>query len=152
MKRFSAAALPLLVIAAGISTSLQAQETPLDRLKHELMCTCGCPHQLGQCGDECGVAPKLIAEVEGLLAEQSEAEVYRTMEARYGAMIYAAPRAEGWGLAAWLLPAVAVLFGGLFLWGFLKRASTPAASEEAPLSPKDREKYRRLLQQELGRR
>ena len=142
----------VVALLAVLSSPVWAQETSLDGLKSTLMCNCGCPHLLGQCGDECGVAPQLIQEVEGLLAEQSEEEVYRTMGVRYGQVIYGAPRAEGWGLMAWLLPVFALAFGGLVVWGAMQRLRADEEQSESPLEPEVEEQYRSLLRKELRER
>ena len=73
-------------------------------------------------------------------AGRSRDEVEDELYARYGDVILQAPRAEGFGRAAYVLPIVAFLIGGGIVWRFLRRqaagAPTPAlAGPRATLDP-----------------
>ncbi|HLV02346.1 MAG TPA: cytochrome c-type biogenesis protein CcmH [Acidobacteriota bacterium] len=135
--------------------TVQPGNETLDRAKTDLMCICGCPHQLGQCGDECGVAPQLISDIQKMLDEGAgQQEIYGEFEARYGSMVYAAPKAEGFNLIGWILPFVGLMFGGLLVWGVVRKlrvdnAGDLSAASHEPVSEID-EKYRRMLQEELS--
>lgn len=156
-KRPSHSALVIVVLLSSFFASTvlaQSGKEVVDQAKAELMCVCGCPHQLGQCGDECGVAPKLIGDIQAMLDEGADQEeVYSEFEARYGAMIYAAPKAEGFNLIGWLLPFVGLLFGGLLVWGAARKlkvdSDSHVASSEIPSGESD-EKYRKMLEKELS--
>lgn len=67
--------------------------------------------------------------------EAVEDELY----AQWGDVILQAPRAEGFGLAAYVLPIVAFLAGGGIVWVFLRRqgvgAGVPPPGPRAPLDP-----------------
>ena len=77
------------------------------------MCRCGCPHLIGQCGDECGLAPQLVQQITQMVAAgQQEDQVYAAFEAEYGASVLAVPKAEGFNLLAWIVP-FAVLLAGI---------------------------------------
>lgn len=136
------------------SDTAGADQALLDRLTTELMCTCGCPHQIRQCGDECGIAPKLIDDLEKLVAQgMTEQQIYARYEAQYGPVIYAAPRKEGFDLMAWVLPFVVLGLGALLVLLVVKKL-TPAQAGVAsqPLHHKDEmdERYRKLLEKELA--
>jgi cytochrome c-type biogenesis protein CcmH/NrfF len=61
-----------------------------------------------------------------------------------------APRAEGWGLWAYLMPALALLAGGVLVVWFLRRNSTSAV-REAPAPPPVRDaELEREIDRELG--
>lgn len=71
-----------------------------------------------------------------------EAELYE----RYGDAILQAPRPEGFGLAAYLLPIFAFVAGGAIVWLFLRRqaAGRPAPATPGPRAPLDPELERRI--------
>jgi cytochrome c-type biogenesis protein CcmH/NrfF len=71
---------------------------------------------------------------------RSRAEVEEELYQRYGDVILQAPRAEGFGLAAYVLPVIAFLIGGAIVWVFLRRqaaagAGAAAARPRASLDP-----------------
>jgi len=89
----------------------------------------------------------LVQEAAGRTREDVEAELLE----RYGDQLLAAPRAQGFGLAAYAVPIGVFLAGGALVAFFLRRearlarAEAPAAA--APLSPE----LERLVDEELGR-
>lgn len=110
-------------------------------LAHELMSPY-CPGRtLAACPSEQAAELRqwiLLQEAAGATRE----EVVATLEARFGEVIRSSPEAEGWGLAAWLLPGAAVAAGALMVWLVLRRMVRPAASSaardgvpDAPASP-----------------
>ena len=84
---------------------------------------------------------------------RSRADVEAEVVARYGESILAAPRAQGFGIAAYAMPAAAfVAGGGLLLW-FLRRqtrgaSAAPAVAPNAPLDPE----LERLVDEKLAER
>ena len=76
----------------------------------------------------------LMQEAGGRERSEVEAELLD----RYGDVILAAPRAQGFGLAAYLMPAVVFVAGGVLLGVFLRRqtrASQPGVQAAEPLDP-----------------
>ena len=69
----------------------------------------------------------LVQEASGRSREEVEAELLE----RYGDVILAAPRAEGVGIAAYALPVLAFLAGGVLVFAFLRRQTRAAAAESA---------------------
>lgn len=126
------------------------REAVVSRVAGQLMCSCPCTHLLNQCGDECGVAPQQVREIEALLGEgKTEAQVSAAFEQKYGVSILAVPKAEGFNLLAWIMP-FAALLAGLGLVVVVARRLKPAVSPQAQPRPhKMEEKYRRLLEKEL---
>lgn len=86
-------------------------------------------------------------EAQGRPRAEVEEQLYRL----YGDVILSAPRAEGWGLAAYGVPLAAFLLGGGVLFVFLKRqAAAPAeAPAPAPAALADPE-LERIVDEELG--
>jgi cytochrome c-type biogenesis protein CcmH/NrfF len=78
-------------------------------------------------------------------------EVFEELLARYGEQIRSAPRASGFGLAAWAIPVGVFLAGGGIVWLFLRRQTGQARgaprARPAPL-PAELE---RLVDEELLR-
>jgi len=116
------------------------------------MCQCGCPHLIGQCGDECGLAPQLVQQITQMVAAgQQEDQVYATFEAEYGASVLAVPKAEGFNLLAWIVP-FAVLLAGIVVIVVVVRNLRPGEipGEMERKSVQIDEKYRILLEKELN--
>ncbi len=73
----------------------------------------------------------------------SKERIMDRLEAEFGATIRATPPAEGAGILAWLLPALAVAFGALVgivlvrRWNLRAAPASPATSAEV-VSPEDR--------------
>jgi len=65
-------------------------------------------------------------------AGASQEEVMGVLEQRFGDVIRSSPEAEGWGLAAWLLPGAVLLVGALAVVGVLRRM---VAKPEGPVPP-----------------
>jgi cytochrome c-type biogenesis protein CcmH len=90
------------------------------------------------------------AELRDWIAAQEQAgrsrqEVEDELYAKYGDVILQAPRAEGFGLAAYVLPVVAFLLGGGIVWVFLRRQAAGAApAEPRPRASLDPEIERRI--------
>lgn len=87
----------------------------------------------------------IVQEAAGRDQAEVEAELYE----RYGDVILAAPRAEGFGIAAYVIPVAAFLAGGVLLALFLRR-QTHAPAPAVAAGPVDAE-LERLVDEELGR-
>ncbi len=85
----------------------------------------------------------IVQEAAGRGRAEVEAELYE----RYGDVILAAPRAEGFGITAYLIPVVAGLMGAGLLVLFLRR-QTHAPAPVAAAGPVDAE-LERLVDEEL---
>lgn len=91
-----------------------------------------------------------IAEQEkaGRRREDVEAQLY----AQFGDVILQAPKASGFGLAAYVIPVVGVVVGALVLVIFLRRqAASARAAPAAVAAPPDPE-LDRLIDEEMQRR
>jgi cytochrome c-type biogenesis protein CcmH/NrfF len=69
--------------------------------------------------------------------------------AAYGERILAKPKAVGFNLMAWILPAIAILLGGIAAWKFLRHSSQSQAEvKPAKPAPND-DPYAQRLEREL---
>ena len=87
-------------------------------------------------------------------AGRSRAQVEEDLYARFGDMIRPAPRAEGFGLAAYAIPVAGFLAGGVLVALFLRRQTArgdePAAEPPTPAGALDPE-LERLVDEDLAR-
>ncbi len=96
-----------------------------------------------------------------ILQEQAgatRAEVEEQLYARYGDVMRGAPKPEGWGLAAYVIPVLAAIAGVGLVWLVLRRLSSgggetaverPLASPAAAPSASDDDEIARLVDREL---
>ena len=123
----------------------------ISRITANLMCTCGCPHIIGQCGDECGVAPQLVQEISQLLSTgKTEEEIYAVFEAKYGLSVLAVPKAEGFNLLVWVFPFLGLLVGGVIVFVVIRNLK-PGQSDNMTqgVTGEIDDKYRELIDKEM---
>lgn len=84
-------------------------------------------------------------------AGASQEEVEAALYERFGDEILSAPRPEGWGLAAYVVPVLGFILGGIVVWFALQRmvksrpgAAAPSPAAPAPRPTSDAELERRL--------
>jgi len=140
-------ALALSALLAFASAASAATERGFSReLESELMS----PYCPGRSLIECP-SPQ-ATELRLWIQAQEKAGVSRgDVEARlfeqFGDTLRHSPRAEGWGLWAYLVPGLAMLAGGVLVLGFLRRQRGAAAA--APAAGVDPE-LAREIERELG--
>jgi cytochrome c-type biogenesis protein CcmH len=79
----------------------------------------------------------------------SEQQILNSFVAAYGERILAKPKAVGFNLMAWILPAIAIVLGGFAAWKFLRHSSKPPAKfKPAKPAPSD-DPYAQRLEREL---
>ncbi len=146
------AALLLLFLSSFTFGQIFSPDETVSRIADNLMCTCGCPHIIGHCGDECSVAPQLVHEISELVtAGNTEEEVYKIFEDQYGLRVRAVPKAEGFNLLVWVMPFVGLLAGVVVILFVINRLKPDDSNQETErVSPVD-EKYRKLIDRELER-
>jgi cytochrome c-type biogenesis protein CcmH len=84
-------------------------------------------------------------------AGRGRAEVEGELYQRFGDVILQAPRASGFGLAAYAIPALAFAAGGALVWAFLRRQGRSGAAAP-PLGPAAADpELDRLIDEELRR-
>jgi cytochrome c-type biogenesis protein CcmH/NrfF len=87
----------------------------------------------------------IVQEAAGRTREDVEAELFE----RYGDVLRPAPRAEGFGLTAYVFPVLAFLAGGVIVAVFLSRQTRASAAAVSTPRPPDPE-LERIIDQELA--
>jgi cytochrome c-type biogenesis protein CcmH len=153
MKRLSSILVVLLLGSLTFGQDSSSREEIVSRITANLMCICGCPHIIHQCGNECSVAPQLEKEItELVISGKTEEEVYAIFEASYGMRVLAVPRAEGFNLLAWVIPFVWLLAGAVFIFVVINRLKPDDSNQKAEeVLPEVSDRYRKLIDRELER-
>ena len=98
-------------------------------------------------------ARNMKAQIEALVAAgYSDEEVLRYFEASYGEFIRMMPRAEGFNLLVWIIPALALLLGALATWRTIRRLGVEQPGQGSQSTPKGQLKAASLSteEKELG--
>jgi cytochrome c-type biogenesis protein CcmH/NrfF len=111
----------LVWLSLTTSPPLLNAEADMAVIEGTVICTCGCPNMvLNTC--ICGHADEMRAEIRILIDEgNNEEEVIQILIQRYGERILAEPKAEGFNLAAYVTPFLALLFGSGLLITLIRR-------------------------------
>jgi cytochrome c-type biogenesis protein CcmH len=132
-RALAAAVLALLLLPAGALAA--CPKTTLGDVEDEVMCpVCGVPLELAtdspQADDERALIQRLIARC------KSKQEVKQALVAEFGNRVLATPDNGGFDLAAWLVPALAILAAGcgvgLVAWRWRRTRAAKAAAAAAP--------------------
>ncbi len=124
--------------AAGISPAY------LNALRNEIACYCGCGMTVQGClgGMICSESRELSQQVIALVsAGKNREQVLQAMVDKYGERILSAPTMQGFNLAVWVLPFVALLGGVvLIVWmasRWQRHSAAPAAANTPATSAPD---------------
>ena len=148
------ALLALLVVALWLPTPAAGEESEgwAYAIANELMSPY-CPGRtLAECPSEQAQTLRMWILTQAA-AGRSQDEVMADLLERFGDGILAAPRPEGFGLAAYVIPVVLFVLGGLLVMVFLRRQTrrppegAVAAPAEGPLDPE----LERLVDEDLAR-
>lgn len=126
-------------------------KTTLTDIEDEVMCpVCGTPLAVVENAPQAKRERAFIADL--IKRCRSKDQVKRALVAEFGPEVLATPSKSGFDLAAWLVPALALLLAsggiGLFLAHRLRRGAVKSAGPSSPdLSSSDNER----LQEELSR-
>lgn len=129
----------LVIAGAGIATagaSAQAPEpkTTLPDVEDEVMCpVCGTTLELASDAKQANDQRELIR---GLIAQGlTKEEIKDELVSEFGPEVIATPSTEGFDLAAWLVPGLAVVAGGIAAFVGLRRWRGAAAASSGPGAP-----------------
>ncbi len=124
-------AVAMTVLATAGWGQERKSETEVDREAHVIYNSVLSPFCPGFMLINCtsSKAAELRDEIRDMLAAgRTRSEIMDTLYARYGEEIRAIPKAEGFGLTAWLVPGGVLLTSGLLITFWLMRRRAPRAS------------------------
>jgi cytochrome c-type biogenesis protein CcmH len=144
-----AASALVLVLAVAAPARAQEPQTTLPDIEDEVMCpVCGTTLELASESQQAVRERELVRD---LIAEgRSKEEIKDALVAEFGEEVLALPDDEGFDLAAWLVPGLAILGAGVAIFVGLRRwrAATPAPEQSPePLGAEDAKR----LDQDLER-
>lgn len=121
-------AVTLVIAAAIVSRRPITAEHQFERVSDRLLCQCGCGQHLNGCNmHPCGSAYPMRDQIRaGLAGGKSEDQIVQEIVQQIGAVVLAAPPASGVGLAAWIMPIVALLGGLYVIYRVLNLRGRPA--------------------------
>ncbi len=143
MRALAALAALLALVLPGAAAAQQPQ-TSLADIEDEVMCPiCGVTLELAT------EAPQAIQEREFIrervAAGQSKDEIKDALVAEFGPEVLALPEAEGFDLAAWLVPGIAILVAAVaILVGLRRWRRAGPGPGDPPAAPLDEEDAQRL--------
>ncbi|MDZ4674566.1 MAG: cytochrome c-type biogenesis protein CcmH [Gemmatimonadota bacterium] len=118
-----------------VVTDSQNDET-VKAIEHRLKCTCGCNLDVFTCRTTdftCGTSPEMHREVVTLLeAGNSPDQVVAAFVTKYGEEVLMAPKPEGFNIAGYIVPGLALTLAGGILAAVLVRRHRVAAVTMAP--------------------
>lgn len=117
-------------------TSSADNDAAIQAIEKRLRCTCGCTLDIYTCRTTdftCTYSPELHREVVALRdGGRSAEEIIDAFVAKYGEAALMAPEPEGFNLAGYVFPGVAVLgIGATLVWALTRRRAAVAASSAA---------------------
>lgn len=117
-------------VAPGAQRALADQNDRAHQVGAKLKCICGgcdqsaakCYHVGGSYSGPCDTAKREIEEIDTHIAQgKSDDQVLQAMIAQYGPLAYVEPPKSGFGLVAWLMPALYLLAGTALVIVIMKR-------------------------------
>lgn len=128
-------------------------ESDMQEIEDSVMCMCGCANMvLSSC--RCDFSTRMRAEIRDIMADgKDREEVIQVLVQRYGEVVLATPKQEGFNLAAYFMPFVALLAGAIFLIVVIRRWK--GDSQDVDLARKEKvglsddDPYREQLEREL---
>jgi cytochrome c-type biogenesis protein CcmH/NrfF len=142
--RFSS--LLLVGILMGVTGSALAGpgKASLEKVGSQVVCLCGCTMTLNHCPhlpSQCQSRAEMTAIIlQDIARGKNDPQILQDLTARFGVRVLAAPPAQGFDLAAWILPGAGLVIGLIVVILIVRklRRQPPAAPprEAPPLDPK----------------
>jgi len=143
----------LLVLLFFFCSVALATVPTTQEVEEALTCQCGCGLTVHSCNHlQCGFAIPAKQEITRQVSEgKGKEEIVTSFLTRYGEKVLSAPTTTGFNLAAWIMPFLTVLVGGVLIvvasLRWTKRHSQDGG-EKAP-TPSGTDRYRARLRKEL---
>ena len=139
-------------LAAPAVAAAACPRTTVGEVEHEVMCLeCGVPLDVAENSLQARQERAFITRQ--VAACRTKDQVKDALAAQYGDRVLATPKAKGFGLTAYLVPAAAVLLGAAAIafavrrWRRRERAGAPPAGPTAATDPREAAR----LEADLGR-
>ncbi len=141
----------MIFLAAPVSA---AGSVSVSSIGEKLVCQCGCTQTVAACSEPvCSTREAMRAMIGQKLGEgQSESQILQAFVGQYGEQVLVTPPKSGFNLVAWILPFVALVFGGYVIFLSLKKwvwQGKVQEVEKETMSEKEDEKYKLRLEKEL---
>jgi len=111
----------------------------IKQVEHRLQCTCGCTLDIYTCRTTdftCTFSPALHKEVLALHDEGKNGdEIVAAFVAKYGEKVLMAPKPEGFNIAGYIVPGIAILLVGSVMAAVMVRRSRLMAATASPAPP-----------------
>ena len=152
MQRWKASILALVVaLAAMAQTASEKPSTDVRRVGAHLQCQCGCKDSVATCSMlECSFSKPAKEKIARMQAVgMSDDQIVQSFVRENGPGIYLAPPSA----LGWVVPYVAVGFGLMVIWFFLKKYRQPRPIAELPEMEIDDPalaKYKDQIEKELS--
>lgn len=153
------APLTLLLLAVLLSSCSAFQRPPtLEEQAQDLYRSLMCPLCAGQTLEQSQseISNQMRALIREKLAQgATKEEIKQFFVERYGEAVLAAPAKKGFSLFVWIIPALALVVGGFFLFRLIKAMQERATVKTKPslqLSDQERQYWEERLKAELEER
>lgn len=161
MKKILLLLLPLtLILLASFISSCSAFQRPLTAeekaqdIYKALMCPLCAGQTLEQSQSELSTQMRAVVR-EKVAQGMTKEEILAFFVERYGEAVLAAPPKKGFSIFVWVIPALALLVGGFFLFRLIKAMQQRATMTPKPtpqLSDQERQYWEKRLKDELEER
>ena len=161
MRKLALLSIPFaLLLLAGFVSSCSAFQRPptLEEQAQDLYRNLMCPLCAGQTLEQS--QSEIANQMRALIREKLEQgankeEIKQFFVERYGEAVLAAPAKKGFSLLVWIIPALALVVGGFFLFRLIKAMQERATVKTKPslqLSDQERQYWEERLKAELEER
>ena len=121
-------------------TDPRSNEGRVKAVELRLACSCGCTLDVFTCRTTdftCTTSPAMHREVLALFEQgKSEQEILDAFVAKHGEKVLMAPKPEGFNLAGYVVPGIAITtVGGLLAWVIARRRTLAPAAGTPALAP-----------------
>jgi cytochrome c-type biogenesis protein CcmH/NrfF len=129
--------LALTTLGAGPARAVDPRPT-VESVGERVMCLCGCVAILNHCPHlNCSMQAEERGTIQKAIDEgKDEPAILQVMVQQYGVKVLAAPPAQGFNLAAWILPGLGVILGLSLVVVIVRRwrrpRPAPAVADRAP--------------------